>query len=360
MHHIFTPGLQRYALYPGPTEPLYWRPMKLLQVMASNKPGGAERFFCRLAESFSESPLEQAVMLRKDSPYVNQLPNIHQYHAPFGGGLDFKTPRLVKKALQQFQPDIVLTWMNRASHLINKQHHAKNYVHVARLGGYYNLKYYQHCDHFIGNTRGICDYLVQQGVAPERVHYISNFVTENLGTPQPRPQQPLLVALGRLHPNKAFDTLIQAMVDVPDAVLWIGGTGPLQSELQQLIDTLGLAQRVKLLGWLAKPEDLIASADVFICPSRHEPLGNVILEAWAQGKPIVATRSQGACELIRDNENGLLADIDNAKQLAEKINTCLKDQTAQQQLAAKGQKTYFQHFSRQVITERYLALWSQL
>jgi glycosyltransferase involved in cell wall biosynthesis len=335
--------------------------MNIVQVLASNKLGGAERFFCRLAKSFADQKLNQTVMLRDNGPYVKTLNQLNHILAPFTGSLDFSTKKQLNRLIQQQSPNIVMTWMNRASQITSKLYKSKHYQHVARLGGYYNLKYYQHCDHFVGNTKDICDYLIKSGITKERVHYISNFADEKQGTPLQRPQdRPLLIALGRLHTNKAFDTLIKAMTEIKDAELWIGGTGPLENELKQLIEQLQLNDRVKLLGWIDRPEDLIATGDIFICPSRHEPLGNVILEAWAQHKPVISTRNQGALENITDEQNGLLAPIDNPKALAIKINKLIQDQSLCHQLSTQGFSTYSKHFSKDVITKQYIDLFNQI
>lgn len=336
--------------------------MQLLQIMASNKRGGAERFFCRLAHSFAEHKLQQSVMVRKDSPYVNELAHTMPcITAPCGGFFDFRSKRVLKQFLKEQHPDIVMTWMNRATELVGRLHSKKHYQHIARLGGYYNLKYYQHCDQFIGNTQGICDYIVRSGIAANRVHHISNFVTETPGTPLQRPRdQPLLATLARLHPNKGLETLIEAMTHVKQAELWIGGAGPLHASLQKLITQLNLNQRVKLLGFIDKPEDVIATCDLFICPSRHEPLGNVILEAWAQSKPVLSTCSRGATELITHAENGYLTPIDDAANMATAIKELLKDSKLMHTLAQQGHARYEQCFSKDIITTQYLALFDVL
>lgn len=335
--------------------------MKILQVMTSNKLGGAERFFCRLANQLQHHALQQSVMLRDNSPYVNQLdPDIAQFLAPFRGRWDIKSKRTLKNTLKALDPHIVLSWMNRASSMVASLHRNKQYRHLARLGGFYNMKYYRQVDHFIANTKGIADYLLKSGIPYQQVSYISNFVDEKPGTPlQRNSDRPLLVALGRLHINKAFDILIQAMAQVPHAELWIGGCGHLQNQLQAQIDQLNLSDRIKLLGWIENPQDLIATSDIFICPSRHEPLGNVILEAWAQQKPIIATQNQGASELITHGENGYLCPIDDPRLLALSINTLLKSKQLQQQLQQAGYQRYQQQFSAQHITEQYLDLFQR-
>ena len=109
-----------------------------------------------------------------------------------------------------------------------------------------------------------------------------------LGTPG---AAPLLLALGRLHENKGFDTLIRALALLPDHHLWLAGEGPLEESLRRLARETGVEERVRLLGWRADTAALYAACDAFVCPSRHEPFGNIIVEAWAQRVPVVATRS---------------------------------------------------------------------
>ena len=60
---------------------------------------------------------------------------------------------------------------------------------------------------------------------------------------------PLILALGRLHPVKGFDVLLRALVDVPNAYLWLAGEGPLKDGLQRQMRELGLESRVRFLGW---------------------------------------------------------------------------------------------------------------
>ena len=72
---------------------------------------------------------------------------------------------------------------------------------------------------------------------------------------------------------------------------------------------LGIAERVRFLGWRDDVPALLAAADILVCPSRHEPLGNVVIEAWAAGVPVVATASDGPAGLIDDGESGLLVPL---------------------------------------------------
>ena len=84
------------------------------------------------------------------------------------------TRRAFAHEIAAWRPDIVLTWMSRATRLCPRG----DFVHVARLGGYYDLKYYRRCDHLIGNTRAIVDYAIAEGWPRERISYLPNFVPD--------------------------------------------------------------------------------------------------------------------------------------------------------------------------------------
>src|SRR5690348_5000514 len=187
--------------------------MRLLQAMAGARHGGAEAFFVRLASALAQAGQEQHVLIRRDSERAAALrqAGIAPVELPFRGTLDLATRWRFRRAVAEFRPAIVLTWMNRATQACPRG----DFVHVARLGGYYDLKYYRRCDHLIGNTRGIAAYLTENGWSAERVHYVPNFPTVASAADAPaltdqRPDAPLALALGRLHRNKGFDALLEA------------------------------------------------------------------------------------------------------------------------------------------------------
>ncbi|MFC6670336.1 glycosyltransferase [Marinobacterium aestuariivivens] len=214
----------------------------------------------------------------------------------FGGKLDVLGRRAYRQALDAFEPEVVMTWMNRASISTPK---SNRYLLVNRLGHYYNLKYYRHADYWVGISKGICKHLIDGGIPADRVVQIPNFADETPVEPLPRDSfdtptdRPLILAAGRLHVNKAFDVLLHALADLPDVMLWLAGSGPEETSLKALCSQLGLDERVRFLGWRDDVTTLMRTADLFVCPSRHEGLGSIVMESWAHGCPIVATNSQG-------------------------------------------------------------------
>lgn len=341
--------------------------MRLLQAIAGGAHGGAEAFFERLAIAFARTELDQRVLIRSNAARRTKLAEngVDVVGLGFGGLLDFATGRAVARKIEEFDPDVVLTWMNRATRFCPHAR-VRSFVHVARLGGYYNLKYYRGCDHLVGNTKDIVRYLVDQGWPKYRAHYLPNFVDARPMSPESRAVQEtpddatLLLALGRLHENKAFDVLLDALEGLPNAWLWIAGEGPLRGELTAQAARLGITERVRFLGWRNNAAALLAAADILVCPSRHEPLGNVVIEGWAHRVPVVAARSAGPAALIRDGETGLLAPIDDAGALAGALARVDGDMGLRGALAAAGREAFDREFTEDAVVAAYLAFFDEV
>ena len=305
----------------------------------------------------------QRVLIRRDPARARSLreADVAVVELAFGGPLDWAARVGFRREVAEWRPDIVLTWMSRATRLCPRG----DFVHVARLGGYYDLKHYRHCDHLIGNTRAIVDYSIAKGWPHERIDYLPNFVPD-AGVRAPpsnetggwRLEAPLALALGRLHPNKGFDLLLEALAIAREVHLWIAGDGPLRVKLERLADQLGVGERVRFLGWRDDVPALLARADLLVCPSLHEPLGNVVIEAWSAGLPVVATASDGPAGLIEDGESGILVPLPGdpgggPQALARAIRQLCEDVKLRAMLGKGGRKAYEAEFTEEAVVARY-------
>jgi glycosyltransferase involved in cell wall biosynthesis len=329
---------------------------RLLQAMAGAQHGGAETFFVRLVSALQRAGEHQRVLIRRDPDRSRRLreAGVAVTELGFGGPLDVGTRFGFRRVIAAWDPTQACP--------------RGDFVHVARLGGYYNLKYYRHCDHLIANTRAIVDYAVVNGWPRARIDYLPNFVPD-FGTARPRSDRagdtPLALAVGRLHQNKGFALLLKALSMTPEVHLTIAGEGPLRDPLEKQAHDLGVADRVRFLGWCDDIPALLAGADFLVCPSLHEPLGNVVIEAWSAGLPVIATASDGPAALIEDHVNGLLIPLPKQPgggpaALAAAIERLYRSPELRRELGESGRRAYEAEFTEAAVVSAYRSFFDGL
>jgi glycosyltransferase involved in cell wall biosynthesis len=169
----------------------------------------------------------------------------------------------------------------------------------------------------------------------------------------------LVVSVGRLVQLKGFDLLIHAFAKVrvsPKARLIIVGEGEQREELEALISELDVRDRVALLGTQANPWKYMARADVVALASRSEAFPNVIGEALALGRPVIATEcSPGVAEYLDHGRYGMLVAPNDVDALAAGLERILSDEALRQRYAAAA-PSRADSFDVQRIADRYETL----
>jgi glycosyltransferase involved in cell wall biosynthesis len=338
--------------------------MRVLQIMTGAEHGGAETFFVDLVTALHRAGLEQRVLIKRHAARAARLREggVVAGELPFNRWFDIGTAKTLRREIAAFRPDIVQTWMSRASSTTP----SGPFVHVGWLGGYYPLKYFRRCHRLIGVTNDIVAHAVKSGWPEQRAHYLPTFSSDapepparrsDLDTPE---DAPLILALGRLHPNKAFDILLQAMEAVPQAYLWLAGEGPLRAKLEAQARQLNLMRRVRFLGWRPDRGALLASCDICVMPSRVEPFGTVMIEAWAYRKPLIAAAALGPRGLIKDGENGLLVPCDDVPALAAAILRLIAQPALAQHIAELGRRHFELEYTEPIVVSRYLDFYRRI
>jgi glycosyltransferase involved in cell wall biosynthesis len=336
--------------------------MTVLHLLGSPGDGGAETYFLSLAEALKADGLSQAVALHANAGRQAALAalDIPATVMPFDAPFDLVTGPRIRKLAEALPARILLQWMNRAGRVVPRQ---GPWTRIGRLGGYYDLKYYKGADFLVGNTQDIVDHIVRRGWPGNHVAYIPNFATPGPKAAQSRAaldtpdDAPLLLGMGRLHKVKAHDVSLKALALYPEAYLWIAGAGALEGSLKALAERLGVADRVRFLGWRSDASALYRAADVCLFPSRYEPLGNTVIQAWAHGCPIVAAASQGPGVLITDDVDGLLTPVDDAAALAEAARRVFEDKALSRRLVEAGLARISGEFSQAAVVARWRDLF---
>ena len=322
--------------------------------MAGADEGGAELFYERLIPALIRGGDDILPVVRSRTRAERlRAGGARPARYPFGGTLDPLTRPLLVRRLERFGPRVAVAWMGRAAH------HAPtgDWVLVGRLGGQYRLSRFAHCDHLVANTPALVDWIRAEGWPAARVHYLPNFVPDHSGAAAASlpvtPGTPIILAMGRLHASKGFDVLLAAVARLPGVHAIIAGDGPERASLQGLARRAGIGDRVTFLGWRADTAALLAACDMLVCPSRREPLGNQILEAFSARRPVVAAMAAGPAWLLEQGRNGILVPVDSAIAMAAAISAILENREQAARFAAAGRASYDAHFAERQVVARW-------
>ncbi len=206
------------------------------------------------------------------------------------------------------------------------------------------------------------DYLDKTTVIPVtvnpyflRAQLSTNKAKESLGF---KPNNTLLLFVGRLVPYKGLHTLLQAFHQIrqqdSSVRLALAGSGPLESGLQDMSAKLGISNAVHFLGVLSRRRlrDAYSACDIFVLPSRSrsEAFGVVQLEAMAQAKPIVATTVGGIPYVVRHEKTGILVPPADKSALAQALLRLITDPNLRDKLGSAGRKRLMDNFTREKTT----------
>ena len=327
--------------------------------------GGQARFLVNLARELHDRGVVQHFIFRPGRTWHGDLAEIgplilnhNRRLTPSGWLLSAKMRQLVR----DWKPTVIMAWGARAASIVPN---VEGPWKLARLGDFpRRLKYFRNCDMIVGNMPGIERRALALGWTRPLIT-ITNFPRSLDVVPCSRAQLStpedafVVVSAGRFVECKGFECLIHAVAKLPSVYLWLVGDGPLWKDLERCAATLGIANRVRFPGWAREPMEYFAAADVFVLPSRHEPLGNVILEAWQVGIPVIATRCRGPQWFMSDQIDGLLVDVGDADAIAVAANQIRTSRELAQRLVEGGKSRVETAFSKGRIVEQYMSVFGR-
>jgi glycosyltransferase involved in cell wall biosynthesis len=220
----------------------------------------------------------------------------------------------------------------------------------------------------VANSEGLKQ-LAQKTNSEQKIEIIQNGVDIQMFKPAEKKQNEYvcILSVSRLTPRKGLRYLIQAikillentsLTEKAKIELQIIGDGDEKNALEQLANELGISHKVKFLGRILHENlaSYYAQADIFCLPSLNEGMSNTVLEALATGMPIVATKTGGTEELVRDGENGFFAAQKSAQDLAEKLESLINDETLRVRFGQASRKRA-ETMSWANVAEKYVKLY---
>lgn len=334
-------------------------------MIAGAEKGGAETFCCDALKALSEKGVTQHVLCRPHKDFVAALDDKSITHTDMTYNRLLKPleQAKIKREIARFDPDLIHCWMSRASSFVPKTDKPT----LGWFGGYYDLKNYKNCQSYMGVTRDIVAHIIKETNAPENSYVVHTFGTLEQDPPVTRAEfdipddATLILLLSRMHWKKGIDTLLNAAKALDDNVyLLLAGDGPDLEKYKTMAKNMGLAHRVRFPGWRNDRAALLAISDICVLPSRYEPFGTVIAEAWFGETPLVATRAAGAKQYVTHDSDGLLCDIDDTKELTKQLSRAIEDTDLRETLVKNGLKTYNELFSKDVVTKSLLDAYEDI
>lgn len=210
-----------------------------------------------------------------------------------------------------------------------------------------------------------------------RIQYIPNGVAPFLDGKTHYDQVLFLITTVRLDKQKGIDILLKAWARVVthenNLKLLILGHGPLESELKNMAQTLGIGDSVKFIGEVIHVEEYLKKSDIFVLASRAEGMSNALLEAMNHGLTCIATNISGNAELMgmgNDNKipkgdfitvpNGLLIQPEDIEGLTKAILFLVKNQKARENLGRNGHQYIRKNFSIDLVADKYISLYQRI
>lgn len=234
----------------------------------------------------------------------------------------------------------------------------------------------------LANSRAVQDFVVRTtGISPSRCKLIYNGIDLNRFQPELQAKHegeimrlreqleiaggnPVIGTIGRLMEQKDHDTFLHACRllsnEVPDCRFIIVGDGPELGRLQMLARDLRLDDRVKFTGHLEAVEHIIPLFDVFALSSIREGFANVILEAMALGKPVVASDAGGNAEAVVHGETGYIVPPESPEALSQALLGLLRDRAKAKRMGLEGRKRVESCYEMAKMVESTVEIYEQL
>lgn len=363
-------------------------PPKVLFVVSSAEVGGAERYCVSLLRGLRAAGAEVQLACPRSGP---MLP---EYRAAAAGThpldlsrvYDPRAARKLARLIQENRSDVVHTHLWNADALgalASAQVRGAAFVSTV-YGAYYlpsgarglvalrrraQSRSFRTVYRAFDRVIAVSDYVAQDlrtragvRVSERSLAVVRPGVDLEAAPPRPRgTRPPRVVCVANFHVGKGHEFLLRALPLVlarfPAARCVLVGDGPERRAMERLALTLEVSEAVEFTGTVADPSPLVADSDLFVLPSLSEGLPLSVLEAWALGVPVVASRVGGLSELVEDGKDGLLVPVGEPEPLAQAIGAVLSDPGLASRLSAGGRNALAGRFSASRMTDEVLGVY---
>ncbi len=340
--------------------------MRVLHVIAGAKEGGSETLMLDAVRALGDAGVDQHVIAREDfTTAADALANtgIPVKFAAFDKTWREPTKALIRATSAKFRADVVQYWLGRSALFAPK--HLRR-MSVGCHGGFHKLARFKNCDWHMAASPLIAERIITEGAPEDRVVVIPPTIDApstncadraSLTTPN---DAHVLLALSRQHRKKSLQRLILALKRLPGVYLWALGEGAADPDTRELVDKLGLGDRVRLLTATNNRAALIAACDAVVLPARVEHFGKIAAEAWAARKPLLVSEPAGAAIGARDDIDALFLADENGELLVERLRQVIEDGELVRRLVDNGARAYETRYAKPAFIRASMAFYERV
>lgn len=307
--------------------------MKITNVILTKRKGGAEQVLVDYAQIFEELGHDISFLVREKVPFFDNLLQISQQTSSVAlnfGYFDLFAINKIVKIIKEFDSDIIVAHNSKAISLLKRAiKKIDKPIHLIAVNHSMNVKRSIGCDLILNVNKKIFYKTIDSGQPYDKSFVIYNALKFDESRDEKYQSQLSLKdsvnlgVIGRFNYIKNFSSAIKALSllnkQFPDKFyLKIAGDGEEEVKLKKLVKDLKLEQNVEFLGWVENQNDFFDEIDIFLLPSIRETFGLVVVEAMKNCKPIIATKTVGPTEILRDGFDAIMIN-NNLKEMPQEI-----------------------------------------
>lgn len=305
--------------------------MRIFNMMFSCGKGGIEQSFLDYTKGLLQQGHHVTAIVHPDAEIINELVRLRvsvKRVANFNQWDPFAVCGIKKLIESNLQPDVIIAHGNRAISLAKKANKKKR-APIVGVCHNYSIKYVRDVDAVFTVTDEIRNLVIKQGNDADKVFHMPNMIDVSSAdnTIKLANKVPVIGSVGRFVNKKGFDVFIKAISILKErgvefkAVL--GGDGDLFDDLEAYAKKHNVNDVLEFAGWVEDKHKFFRKLDIFCLPSRHEPFGIVLLEAFVNRAAVVSTASEGPLEIITPDKDAVIVAIDDAEAMANAFDKLL-------------------------------------
>ena len=354
------------------------KPLAILQVITQRRFSGAERICLAICEELQNRGHQVRLICKPngDMSAIASAMGIEASTPHISGKLNLLAPFRIAAIARQMKADIIHTHLSTAGLWGSMAGRMAGIPVVAHVHAMNSKQCYTGAKRIITCSRGVMQHLVGQGVLSETIRVAYNGIDMRRFENIPASEQvraalglpgnvPVIGCVAHLSPKKGQEYLLRAVAllkgKYPDLHCLLVGEGDMTTELKELAASLGINERVHLLGFRPDAVAIMGAMDILILPSiAKEGLGLALVEAALLEKATIASNAPGIDEALEDGVSGFLVPPGNAEALAGLIEQLLEDPQLRRQMGAAGRKRALETFTIPAMTDSIEAVYREL